>query len=62
MASWIPLWLHKLGSPPTFYRFAGVLRPWMLALALLFGLIGLYGGLVLAPPDYQQGDASTSPP
>lgn len=56
MSSWIPLWLHKLGSPPTFYRFAGALRPWMLALALALGAVGMYGGLVLAPPDYQQGD------
>lgn len=56
MSSWIPLWMHKLGSPPTFYRFAGVLRPWILALALVLGVIALYGGLVLAPPDYQQGN------
>jgi heme exporter protein C len=56
MSRWIPLWLHKLGSPPTFYRFAGALRPWMLVLALLLGAVALYGGLVLAPPDYQQGD------
>ena len=56
MSSWIPLWLHKLGSPPTFYRFAGALRPWMLALALILGGVAMYGGLVLAPPDYQQGD------
>ena len=56
MSSWIPLWMHKLGSPPTFYRFAGALRPWMLALALILGAVAMYGGLVLAPPDYQQGD------
>jgi heme exporter protein C len=56
MSSWIPLWLHKLGSPPIFYRFAGTLRPWMYVLALLLGLAALYGGLVLAPTDYQQGD------
>jgi heme exporter protein C len=53
----LTLWFHKLGSPPTFYRFAGALRPWLLALALVAGAIGLYGGLVLAPADYQQGDA-----
>lgn len=53
----LTLWLHKLGSPPTFYRFAGAVRPWLLAAALLAGAIGLYGGLVLAPADYQQGDA-----
>jgi|SRR6185437_83652 len=53
----IPLWLHKLSSPPVFYRFAGALRPWFLWSALILGAAALYGGLVLAPPDYQQGDA-----
>src|SRR6185437_12242375 len=53
----IPLWLHKLSSPPVFYRFAGALRPWFLWSALILGTAALYGGLVLAPPDYQQGDA-----
>lgn len=57
MAKWIPLWLHKLSSPPTFYRFAGVVRPWALGLALLLATVAAYGGLVLAPPDYQQHDA-----
>ena len=56
MANWVPLWLHRLGSPPLFYRFAGRLRLWLLTLALLLGALGLYGGLVMAPPDYQQGD------
>ena len=51
------LWFHKLGSPPVFYRVAGWLRPWALALAVLLGAVALYGGLVLAPADYQQGDA-----
>ncbi|MGH8164357.1 MAG: heme ABC transporter permease [Rhodanobacteraceae bacterium] len=55
--SYLPHWMHKLGSPPTFYRFAGALRPWLMAAALVSGAIGLYGGLVLAPQDYQQGDA-----
>lgn len=49
--------MHWLGSPPNFYRFAGALRPWLMAAALIGAVIGLYGGLVLAPPDYQQGDA-----
>ena len=56
-SSWIPHWLHRLGSPPVFDRFAAWLRPWLLWPALLLAAIGLYGGLVLAPPDYQQGDA-----
>ncbi|MER3547249.1 MAG: heme ABC transporter permease [Rhodanobacteraceae bacterium] len=55
--SYLPHWLHRLGSPPTFYRFAGMLCPSLMAAALVTAAIGLYGGLVLAPPDYQQGDA-----
>ncbi|HET6545926.1 MAG TPA: heme ABC transporter permease [Rhodanobacteraceae bacterium] len=53
----IPPWLHRLGSPPTFYRVAGRALPWCYGIALVLGAIGLYGGLVLAPADYQQGDA-----
>ncbi|HEX7323855.1 MAG TPA: heme ABC transporter permease [Rhodanobacteraceae bacterium] len=53
----IPHWIHWLGSPPNFYRFAGKWRPWLLGAALLTAAIGLYGGLVLAPPDFRQGDA-----
>jgi heme exporter protein C len=51
------LWFHKLGSPPYFYRFAGRLLPWLWGLALVGLVAGLYGGLVLAPADYQQSDA-----
>ncbi len=57
MTDWVPRWLHRLSSPPTFYRFAGRVWPWAMALALLLAGIGLYGALVLAPADYQQGDA-----
>jgi len=49
-------WFHKFGSPPHVYRLAGVLTPWFAWPAAITILIGLYGGLVLAPPDYQQGD------
>jgi heme exporter protein C len=50
-------WFHRLGSPPFFYRVAGRLLPGLYAVALGTGLIGLYGGLVVAPADYQQGDS-----
>src|SRR5450759_647253 len=53
----LTLWFHKIGSPPTFYRIAGALAPWWYGAALALGAVGLYGGLVLAPTDYQQGDA-----
>jgi heme exporter protein C len=49
-------WFHKLASPPHFYRMAGLLRPWLFWPAVLLTIIGTYGGLVLAPADYQQGD------
>jgi heme exporter protein C len=50
-------WFHKLASPPHAYRIAGTAAPWLGWLALILIVAGLYGGLVLAPPDYQQGDA-----
>jgi heme exporter protein C len=50
-------WFHQLASPPYFYRFAGRLVPWLAVVTALLIAGGLVGGLVLAPPDYQQGDA-----
>jgi heme exporter protein C len=49
-------WFHRLGSPPHIYRLSERLAPWFGWIAALLIGIGLYGGLVLAPPDYQQGD------
>jgi heme exporter protein C len=49
-------WFHRLGSPPYIYGLAARLTPWFGWLAAFLILGGLYGGLVLAPPDYQQGD------
>jgi heme exporter protein C len=49
-------WLHRFGSPPHVYRLAGRLAPWFAWPAGVLIALALYGGLVLAPPDYQQGD------
>jgi heme exporter protein C len=49
-------WFHRLASPPHVYRLAARLTPWFAWPAGLLIAAGLYGGLVLAPPDYQQGD------
>src|SRR5690606_5842054 len=38
-------------------RFSGTAAPWFGGAAAALIAAGLYGGLVLAPPDYQQGDA-----
>jgi len=49
--------LHQLSSPRYFYAFAGRLVPWLGGICVLLMLAGLYLGLVVAPPDYQQGDS-----
>ncbi len=49
--------LYKLASPEAFYRLAGrILRVLVPVVVVLFGF-GLIDGLLLAPADYQQGDA-----
>ena len=49
--------MHKLGSPPHFWRLSGAVGPWFGWASALLILAGLVGGLVLAPEDYQQKDA-----
>jgi heme exporter protein C len=49
-------WFHRLGSPPYIYRLAQRLTPWFAWPAGALIVAALYGGLVLAPPDYRQGD------
>ncbi len=48
---------HRLGSPKHFYQISGYLIPWLSWGALLLLLAGLYVGLLVAPPDYQQGES-----
>ncbi len=50
-------WFHRFGSPPWMYGFARRWAPWFGGLAAIGILVALYGGLVLAPADYQQKDA-----
>ncbi|MEJ2644909.1 MAG: heme ABC transporter permease [Gammaproteobacteria bacterium] len=50
-------YLHRLASPKYFYRWSGRLIPWFGAATAILMVIGLYDGLWLAPPDYQQGDS-----
>ncbi len=51
------LFFHKLGSPPWFFNFAGILIPWLWVLFGVLAAWGLYLGLFRAPPDYQQGES-----
>ena len=55
MGTWT--WFHRFGSPPWVYGFAARWAPWFGVAAVVCMLVALYGGLVLAPPDYQQKDA-----
>ncbi len=50
-------YLHKMASPPHFYRLAKILIPWLVLPGALLIAYGAYAGLFVAPPDYQQGDA-----
>lgn len=49
-------WLHKLGSPPRLYRLAVRSTPWFRWATIILIVAGLVGGLILSPPDYQQGN------
>ncbi len=48
---------HQLASPRYFYQIAGRLIPWLAIAFAGFTLAGLYYGLIVAPPDYQQGES-----
>jgi len=48
---------HKYAAPMHFHRLALALSPWLFGISALLFATGLFGGLVLAPADYQQGDS-----
>ena len=51
------IWFHRLGAPAHFYQSAARWSKWLGWSALLLFAAGVYGGLVVAPPDYQMGDS-----
>lgn len=54
-----PMWkfLYQLASPKNFYALTGRFVPWLAVSAMLTLIVGVFWGLVFAPPDYQQGEA-----
>ncbi len=48
------LW-HRLGSPRHFYELSELWLPWFAVPALILCTVGIFWGLLFAPPDYQQG-------
>ena len=53
----ISRFFHRTASPPHFYALADKFLPWLSVLFVIALAAGLYGGLYLAPTDYQQGDS-----
>lgn len=49
--------MHKYASPKIFYPLAGRLIPWFAGATVVLLAAGLYQGLFVAPPDYQQGES-----
>jgi heme exporter protein C len=49
--------MRQLASPRHFYQLAGRLLPWSAAVTVALLAAGLYLGLFVAPPDYQQGES-----
>ena len=47
----------RYASPAAFYPLAGKMIPWFAGAGGLLAAVGLYVGLVVAPTDFQQGDA-----
>jgi heme exporter protein C len=47
----------RFAAPQAFYPLAGRMLPWFAAGAGLFAVAGLAVGLLMAPTDFQQGDA-----
>jgi heme exporter protein C len=48
--------MYKYAAPKNFYALSNTLHPWLSGLTALLFLTGLYLGLFVAPPDYQQGE------
>ncbi len=49
--------LHRYANPLRFQRIADAVYPWVLGATAALAPIGLWWALVVAPADYQQGDA-----
>ncbi|MBM3561426.1 MAG: heme ABC transporter permease, partial [Alphaproteobacteria bacterium] len=50
-------YLHRYAALVHFFHLSRAVTPWLGAATLLLFGLGLLGGLVLAPADYQQGDS-----
>ena len=49
--------MHRFANPARFLRLADAVLPWCTAATAILLVVGLYLGLFVAPPDYQQGES-----
>jgi heme exporter protein C len=49
--------LHRFANPGRFLRLAERVQPWLTWSGIIITAIGLFGGLFIAPADWQQGNA-----
>ena len=49
--------MHRFANPARFLRLADAVLPWCAGATLILLVAGLYLGLFVAPPDYQQGES-----
>ena len=50
-------YFDKYASPKSFFYLTRTLTPWFGGICILLLIAGLFGGLVMAPADYQQGES-----
>jgi heme exporter protein C len=50
--------MHRFANPSRFMRMSAAALPWLGALTVALLSVGLILALVVAPPDYQQGDSA----
>ena len=48
--------MQRFANPTRFMQISDAVLPWLVAATLLLFAVGLYLALVVAPPDYQQGE------
>jgi heme exporter protein C len=49
--------MHRFANPARFLRLADAILPWCAGATVILLAAGLYLGLFVAPPDYQQGES-----
>ena len=48
--------LHRFANPARFMRLTDKILPWLSGATIVLLVVGLFMALVMAPPDYQQGE------